>query len=368
MNIPFVVSGVVDDPSFCNRQKEQADLKQHIENSQNVLIYSHRRLGKTSLILKVFNSLKNGRNITPVYVDLYGTTSIEGFIRAFVKSLSTIEPKRSRFLKLIAEKLSNFSVSFGFDPISQLPNIGVSFDRQPAAIEMEAIFQLAKTLAGKKKIVIAFDEFQEIAGYGTDTFEKDLRKIIQHHKNISYIFSGSQRHIIADMFNDSKRAFYQMAISMPLTGISTEDYIDWISDLFDQAGKEIEESAIIDIADRCDNHPKYVQEFCYTLWIAQHIGLGEINAVENEIIQKRSTEFTHIWDSLTLNQKKTLKLITAEKGAQALTAGKLSKFKFKTASQVMAAIKVLEQRELICKNGDYHIYDPLFRRWVQRLI
>jgi AAA+ ATPase superfamily predicted ATPase len=365
MKNPFVVTGIVDEPSFCNRQKEQAELRQHIENSQNVLLFSHRRFGKTSLILKVFNNL---RNVTPVYVDLYGTTSTEGFIKAFIKSISVIEPKSSRFIKLIRENLSNISISFGFDPISQAPSLNVSFDRQPASVDIEAVFQLVKTVARKKKIVIAYDEFQEIAGYGTEAFEKELRKVIQHHSNISYIFAGSQRHIIAAMFNDTKRAFYQMAISMPLTSIATEDYVDWIENLYEHAGKAIDEAAIRDIVDRCDNHPKYVQEFCYTLWSVRKIGVAEINAVEHEIIEKRSAEFTHIWDSLSLNQKKALKLVAATGGDQLFAANNLARFKFKTASQVMAALKVLEQRELISKNGDYHIYDPVFRRWVQRLI
>jgi uncharacterized protein len=365
MKNPFVVTGIVDEPSFCNRRKEQAELRRHIENSQNVLLFSHRRLGKTSLILKVLNSL---RHVTPVYVDLYGTTSTEGFIKAFVKGISAIEPKGSRFIKLIRENLSNLSISFGFDPISQAPNLNVVFDRQPASADIEAVFQLARTVARKKKIVVAFDEFQEIAGYGADVFEKELRKVIQHHYNIAYIFAGSQRHIMAAMFNDVKRAFYQMAISMPLAGIATEDYVDWIGKLFRQAGKAIEETAIRDIVDRCDNHPKYVQEFCYRLWAARKIGIAEINAVENEIIEKRSAEFAHIWDSLSLNQKKALKLVAATGGSQLFAANNLAGFKFKTASQVMAAIKVLEQRELISKNGDYHIYDPVFCRWVHRLI
>ena len=84
MKNPFVVTGVVDDAAFCNRQKEQSELKQHIENAQNVLLFSHRRYGKTSLILK---TLKGLRNISPVYVDLYGTTSVEGFVQSFIKSV-----------------------------------------------------------------------------------------------------------------------------------------------------------------------------------------------------------------------------------------------------------------------------------------
>lgn len=360
---PFVITGIVDDPSFCNRQREQAELKNHIQNSQNVLLFSHRRFGKTSLILKVFKAL---RNVTPVYVDLYGTTSIEGFIKALIKSASVIEPKSSRFIKLVRETVSGVSISFGFDPITHAPNIGASFERQPAGVDIEAIFQLVKRVARRKKIVIAFDEFQEVAGYGSDSFEKALRKIIQHHDNISYIFAGSQRHIITFMFNDAKRAFYQMAISMPLKRIDTEDYIDWIDGLYKQASKPVAETAIRDIVARCANHPKYVQEFFYTLWPDNEIGPEKINAVENRIIERRSVEFMNVWDSLSLNQKKALKLVAATGGDQLFAAENLTRFRFKTASQVVAATKVLEQKELVAKNGGYRIFDPIFRNWVKQ--
>ena len=365
MKNPFIVTGVAGDLSFCNRQDEQIALRQHIDNAQNVLLFSHRRYGKTSLILKVF---KNLTDTTPVYVDLYGTTSIEGFIKAFIKGASVVEAKTSRFIKLVRENLSGISISFGFDPISQAPNVSASFERQPAALDIEAVFQLVQKVARKKKMVIAFDEFQEVAGYGTDAFEKDLRKVIQHHRNIAYIFAGSQRHIMGEMFNDAKRAFYQMAISMPLKPISTDDYVDWIQGLYAQAGKTIDETAIRDVVARCENHPKYVQEFFYTLWPARRMGVAEINAAENRIIESRSIEFTHVWDSLTLNQKKTMKMVAAISGNQLFSADNLVRFKFKTASQVVAAIKVMEQRELVSKNGDYRVYDPVFRRWLQRLV
>jgi AAA+ ATPase superfamily predicted ATPase len=54
MENPFKFSGIVEEPAFCNRQNEQKELIQYIENSQNVLLYSHRRYGKSSLILKMF--------------------------------------------------------------------------------------------------------------------------------------------------------------------------------------------------------------------------------------------------------------------------------------------------------------------------
>ncbi|MDA8137663.1 MAG: ATP-binding protein [Desulfobacteraceae bacterium] len=365
MKNPFIVTGVVDDPAFCNRVKERAELRTHIENSQNVLLYSHRRYGKTSLILKVFREL---RGVTPIYVDLYGTTSIEGFIKAFLKGTSAIEPKTEKFMKIVRESLSGISLALGFDPISSTPTFNLSFDRKAASLDIGVIFQLAQKLAKKKKIVIAFDEFQEIANYGGEPFEKELRKVIQHHDNISYLFSGSQRHIVMAMFHDAKRAFYQMAINMHLDRINTEDFLIWIQGLCQQADKIIDEMVIRDVVARCEQHPKYVQEFFYMLWPLKKVGTDEVNRTESEILEERSIEFMNAWDSFSLNQKRALKLVAATEGEQLFSAENLVRFQFKTASQVTAAIKYLEERDFLAKNGVYKIQDPIFRRWVQRMV
>jgi hypothetical protein len=170
------------------------------------------------------------------------------------------------------------------------------------------------------------------------------------------------------MFHDAKRAFYQMAISMPLKRISTTDYVDWILHLYHLAGKSIEETSILDVVARCENHPKYIQEFFYYLWMVPTIRVAEINAIENKIIEQRSIEFSHIWDSLSLNQRKALKLVAVTGGKQMFSADNLVKFKFKTASQVTASLKVLVQRALVSKNGEYQVYDPVLRKWIQRLV
>lgn len=50
---PFRYGTVVDDPYFINRVKELAEVKQSLLSGQNLIIYSPRRYGKTSLIKKV---------------------------------------------------------------------------------------------------------------------------------------------------------------------------------------------------------------------------------------------------------------------------------------------------------------------------
>jgi hypothetical protein len=54
------------------------------------------------------------------------------------------------------------------------------------------------------KIVIAFDEFQQINEYPEKNTEAILRTIIQPLTNIQFIFSGSSKHLLMDIFNNSK--------------------------------------------------------------------------------------------------------------------------------------------------------------------
>jgi len=61
MENPFSHSGIVTSAAFCNRKQELTDLIYHVKNSQNVLLYSHRRAGKTSLIHQLMAMLKNER-------------------------------------------------------------------------------------------------------------------------------------------------------------------------------------------------------------------------------------------------------------------------------------------------------------------
>ncbi len=146
---PFSFSGVVDDPAFCNRIDEQVELTRLIQASQNVLMYSHRRYGKTSLILRVFRRL---RGVTPIYIDLYGTTSTDDFISAFLNGIGVIEPKLQRLAKLVRQTITSFSVQIGIDPVTGLPGMTPAFNKSQKTPPVEEVFKLAEAVSRKKKI------------------------------------------------------------------------------------------------------------------------------------------------------------------------------------------------------------------------
>lgn len=361
MKNPFDFSGIVDDPAFCDREQEQKDLKAYIDASQNVLLFSHRRYGKTSLILKVFKNLKS---ISAVYVDLYLTTTIDEFLAAFIKGLMTIEPLGSRLGRKVKEMLSGLSLSFTIDPATWTPSVTPRIYAREKGKAIDEVFAILKRLSEKKKMVVAFDEFQEIAGYGESPFEKHLRSIIQHLRNVSFIYAGSQKHIITEMFGDSKRAFYHQAASYPLKRIATDDYVDWIVRLYSDAGRRIDPTTIEDVLWRCENHPAYIQEFFFSLWQERKVSRETIDKVEQKLVERHTPEYSKEWEALTLNQRRCLKLVAGTDGTNLYTADKLSMHGFRTASQLSAALNSLVTRGILEKNKAYKIHDPIFRRWL----
>lgn len=362
MDNPFSFSGIVDDPAFCNREREQKELKRLIKGSQNVLLYSHRRYGKSSLILKLFKSQKG---VTPVYIDLYGTTSIEEFISSFFRGVSALEPKMNRLMKMVREGIRSIGVNFSVDPMTGMPTAMPVFNRSAEERTIDEVFALIGNLSQKKKMVVAFDEFQEVAAYGGDAFEKLLRKSIQHHGRIAYIFAGSQRHLITEMFNDRKRAFYMLATSYPLGKIKTVHYVEWIQTLYRATKRKIENKFIEDVVDRCENHPMYVQEFFFNLWKEDELSIEVLDRIERSVVEKRVPEFSYAWDSLTLNQRRALKLVAVTGGKNIFAAENLARFGFRTASQVTAALANLDKGGFLDRNKEWKIHDPFFKRWLQ---
>jgi uncharacterized protein len=360
---PFSYTQTVTGKAFCNRQQEQQDLLRYLQTSQNVLLYSHRRHGKTSLIRQVFETLKKSRpRIDTMLVNLYGTLTEREFIEAVFKAMGQIESRTDRLMKLAGNFMK--SIRYSYDPVTQshtiFPDLGAT-EIKPA---LDGLMEMLAAYSDKRRLVVAFDEFQEIAAYSKNDFEKQLRSHIQNQGNIGYVFSGSQTHLLQRMFNDYDRAFYQQAQSYPLGKIETPDFVAWAVTLFKEQKRAIPEAVVEDIVLRCEHHPMYIQQFLYHLWDEPHLDGAVVDRVEQRIFRRRRLEFINLWDSLTQNQKKTLRLIALKEGRDLFGAVALQMVGLNRASQATRAIEALLAREIVEKNERYHIQDILLKKWV----
>ena len=372
MKNPFAFSNYVTGNSFCNRSKELSELLKYIQGSQNVLLYSHRKYGKSSLIRQVFRNITdNNLNIGAMHVELYGTTSEKDFITRSFQGLNQLESNFERLLKSVGNTLKNIKLNLSINSATGDTSVSPTFEAVDEKIVLEELMNILSQYSQKRNLVIAFDEFQEVAKYTEPGFEKRLRSFIQQHSKVCYIFSGSQKHLISEMFNANSRAFYKSADSFPLPKIETRHYIPWVQGLFRRKNVDLSAEFVEEIVARFENHPMYIQNFLFHLWeepVKRGVTVAVIDKLENEIIEKRSSEHIILWETLSINQKKTLKLILLNNGINLFNADALKSVNLKTGSLVTKALSALMKKEIIVKNGHYMIHDIVFKKWLQNTL
>lgn len=371
MENPFRYSKFVIGSSFCNREREQKELLEFIRSSQNPLLYSHRRLGKSSLIKQVFATIQTRQpDIAAVYIDLYGTTTEKEFIQRGFQQLSSLESNTDKLLKLLKAGMDKLSFQVSVDPATQMHAIAPSFREADAGLMLGNFMGLLEKFSKKQKLVVAFDEFQEITKYtNAESFEKRLRSHIQGHTNICYIFSGSRQHLLTAMFSRQDRAFYQQAASFPLQKIAAAHFVPWLSDRFQTAGLVVGAGHLEKIVERFENHPMYIQLFCFFLCAHlrdHHWSDDLIFDIEEKMLLQKQPEYQVLWDNLSINQKKTLKLVLANDGTGLFAATALEAAGIKTASMATRCLKTLSEKEILVKNGNYRIQDILLKKWIAR--
>ena len=97
------------------------------------------------------------------------------------------------------EFLTSLRVGFRMDALSGDPSfdIGIGDIEYPEKTVRE-LFEYLETL--DKPCILAIDEFQQIREYPEDTTEAFIRTLVQQCSRTSFIFCGSKRHMMTDIF------------------------------------------------------------------------------------------------------------------------------------------------------------------------
>lgn len=374
MENPFVYGKEVSGDQFCNRKDEIGELCRDVSNSQNVIIFSQRRLGKTSLIKEVLKRSK-GKGMLAVYADLYPVLTEEDIVRIYAKAVADgLLGKVSRALKQVGEFFKRVRPKFTIDESGQ-PTYSIDVEKKETFPFLEDTLEAVKRCVDRKrkKAVVVFDEFQQIGQFRTDRAERVIRSLIQSHKNISYIFMGSKKHLIFDMFNNPNRPFYKSAKPFPLSKIGESDLIEFIQNKFKIAGKYLSQDLAKKIVTICECHPYYVQYLCHIVWekTAGKNKVKDSNFSESLelLLCRESATFEATWDLLTIKQRQVLSaLIKIGPDEKLFSAGFLELHNLGSASSVQRTLRSLIDKELVDKEGEsYTVIDVFFKKWIVKI-
>ena len=105
---------------------------------------------------------------------------------------------------------------------------------------VEHVVGVAIPVSQRLQPKVILDEFQEILSIGGVQMLKQIRSRTQHHKHATYIFSGSKRHLLDQIFHEEEGAFYKSARPFELGPISRSAFEKFIVSRFEKSGGEIE--------------------------------------------------------------------------------------------------------------------------------
>ena len=369
---PFIVSGKIAPAYFCDRVSESTDLEKAIRNQLNVVLTSSRRMGKTSLVDHVLDKQSIQDEFVTISVDILHTTTFREFIltlgNAVFDSVATKSEKRR---KLFVSILKSVSASFGYDPIQNTPTFDIKLGDilRPEYI-LNEIFNYLENV--DKRCLVIIDEFQQITRYPEKNVEALLRTHIQKLSNANFVFSGSRRRLMEEMFFSARRPFYQSAKALRLEPIDRSVYLDFSIRQFQQAGKSINPEAFYYVYDIFWGVTFYVQRimkdaFAETLEggccdMDTAVQLVEDYIKENDSHQREQLAF------ITEVQKELLYAIHEEGQIKSITSSAFNKkHRLRSPSSTQsAALKLLEYDLITRKEKIYSLSDPLLSLWLSR--
>lgn len=370
MKNPFRYGIAVDDPYFVNREQEICDFSKWLANGESLVIYSPRRFGKTSLILKVLNNLKD-KGYRTVYIDFFKVHSRIRFVELYYDAIINAMPPWEKAMKKITNMVTNLRPVISLDQNGH-PTVSVQSVDTSSVTNLSDVFDLPQKLAGTKPWIVVFDEFQEINNLNGESFEKELRASIIHHDKVGYAFMGSQMHMLLNMFTHRNRAFYQFGKIRELHKIDREIVCDFLVDRFEKSGFRPTKDICLKLIDLCNNIPHYVQYLASAVWEAgmeNRVSINEdvLKAAVNKIVNNQNDYFFTLFENLTSYQQKVLKAIEVN-GENILSSDYMERHRLKSTSSTQRAVERLVKDDIIEKLGNtYFFRDPFFKIWLQKM-
>ena len=372
MKNPFLTYGYNGPEYFCDRAEETKRLTSLLVNGNHIALMSPRRMGKTGLIHHCFAQQELQKNYYLFIVDIYATKSLAELAYALGRAiLSVLKSKERKAWERFIQIVGSLRTGITLDALGQPSwNLEIGDIRSPH-VSLDEIFQYLS--AADKPCIVAIDEFQVIMDYPEQNVEAMLRTYIQKCNNAWFIFSGSKRHMMGEMFSSPSRPFYQSASNLSLKPIPLSSYSDFITHHFENGGLHIEAEAIQYIYEKFEGTTWYIQKICnelYAMAESDHpIGIKEVDWAINYAVEEKDDIYQDLMVRLPANQK-TLLIAIAHSGKDIKpTSGAfIKKHHLTSASVVQRSLSALQEKDIITSSdGNYYIYDYFLYYWLNNL-
>lgn len=370
---PFILTGAIPTEYFCDRREESKRLIRTLTQEGNLCLISPRRMGKSKLIRFCYDKPEMSDAYYTFYIDILHTSSLREFTYAFGQGVfETLHSQSRKMLLMLVQGLKSIQAKFGFDPINHTPTFSLELgDITLPEFTLSEIFQCLEQ--ADKPCIVALDEFQQITKYPEKNIEALLRSHIQHLGNVHFIFAGSERHLVSEMFQSSARPFYNSTDMLELHPIAIQEYIPFVTKWFTVFKKAISADLILRTYHLFEGNTYYMQKAFHEAFINTPPE-GECTeslmyTTIDSMIEDAADGYRQLLSRIPERQKEVLYAIAAERRANKIMSATFIKgHSLTSASAVQAAVrKLLDTDMLTLENDTYYVPDALLQIYLRKL-
>ncbi|MBQ7632386.1 MAG: ATP-binding protein [Paludibacteraceae bacterium] len=367
---PFSITSYIGPEYFCDRINETKEILDALRNRRNVTLISPRRVGKTGLIQHLFHTL-DPKQVHCIYVDLFSTSNLQEFTKVFAEAVlsARITPYSERVWQEITHFFGSLRPIFTPDPVTGMMQCSIDIQPQREEWTLQQIFAYLEKSA--LPCYIALDEFQVIAEYQDVKMEALLRSYIQQLTNVQFIFAGSKKHMMTEMFASAKRPFYRSSQMMNIDVINEQQYYLFASKHLAANGQQIDENTFHELYRLVDGYTWFVQALLNRLHQSkvQQIDFNTVLQTLNQILQEEEASYQMYCRLITDRQLHVIQAVAKEGTVKEPGSNVfLQKYQLGAYSTVRGAIQTMVEKELLYQkdDGSYVVYDKFFGLWLHR--
>ncbi len=374
---PFTFGALALDEAFADREDELRELTADMRNGQDVLVYAPRRYGKSSLVLRAGQeAIRDG--VLVGYCDLMKIPTKEKFAGALARTIySDIDSPFGQAVERATRLFRGLRIrpTMEVDPDDGTLRFSFQASRRKSDIDdtIERLLELPGELAAerKRRVVIVFDEFQEIVALDK-RFPNLMRAVFQAQPEVGHVYLGSKRHVLERIFNDKNEPFWRSAKRFEIGAIPLEKFASFIRQRFSQTDKGIDDEAVGHLLRTTGGHPYGTQELAYFVWelvpTGQHAHAGDVETALERVLRSEHNHFDKLWDDAPRSQRLLMLALAEEPSSSIYSAEYHARHELPANPGLQIALGGLVKKEIAAKaeDGSYQIVEPFFAEWLLR--
>ena len=268
------------------------------------------------------------------------------------------------------KSLGNLRPVMSIDSLTGLPTVSLGAEMQLEPDSIEIVLDIISKQKGSRQLIVVLDEFQDILNLKEHNEALAIiRSKIQFHKNVPYVFSGSIRNKMNEIFNSPDSPFFKSAITIEVGSIDKNTFKEFIIKKFRSSSRDIDEIVVNKIFPIAQDNPGDIQQMCGALWDCSNendfINESYISKAFELIFSRETKGYEASLNQFSAQQLRCLIGLSKFGGTAALSSEFMKLTGISQPSSVKKALTRLVELNVVFKINDvYKFVNPYFRAWL----